>query len=174
MTRLIRHRPGWLLLLALILLALPLAAVAANLGKWNAPNSTTFLSTELNSLANNTHTAGGSNALTNQTSLAIYGDCELFFKLNGTQTPSPGADATVWIQAAYDGTNYAHTTAQTSNQILTVFALDSSLSEQRVIARNLVFPPLLFRLALANHSGSTMNGGGSTLACSLYHVNTNG
>ena len=166
---------GLVLLLGAILL-LPLIVLAADLGKWNAPTSQTLLSTELNSLANNTHSDSGQ-TLTNDISLAIYGDCEVYYQANAA--PNTGGSVQVWLRTAYDGSNYAHVTAESSAQVLFVAGLSSnlatpSLAEQRVVVRNLVFPPMRFRLNLANHSGVTMKSSGSTVRCALYHVNTNG
>ena len=164
---------GLVLLLGAILL-LPLIVLAADLGKWNAPTSQTLLSTELNSLANNTHSDSGQ-TLTNDISLAIYGDCEVYYQANAA--PNTGGSVSVWLRAAYDGTNYAHVYAETTSQVLFIAALASNptgVAEQRVVVRNIVFPPMRFRLNLANHSGVTMKSSGSTVRCALYHVNTNG
>ena len=164
-----------LLLIGLVLL-MPFVAFAANLGKWNAPNSQTLLSTELNGLANNTHSDSGQ-VVTNDVSLAIYGDCEVYFQANAA--PNTGGSVQVWLRAAYDGSNYAHASSETSTQVLFIAGLASNIAtpstaEQRIVVRNLVFPPLPFRLNLANHSGVTMKTSGSTVRCQLYHVNTNG
>ena len=155
-------------------LLLPLVALAQNLGKWNAPTSQILLSTELNDLANNTHSDSGQ-VLTNDISLAIYGDCEVYYQANAA--PNTGGSVAVWLRAAYDGTNYAHVYTESSSQTLFIAGLASSptgVTEQRVVVRNLVFPPMRFRLNLANHSGVTMKSSGSTVRCALYHVNTNG
>ena len=165
-----------LLLLTGLILVVPLVVFAQNLGKWSAPTSQTLLSTELNSLANNAHSDSGQ-VLTNQTSLAIYGDCEVYFQANAA--PNTGGSVQVWLRAAYADSNFAHVTSESSTQTLFIAGLSSniatpSLAEQRVVVRNLVFPPLPFRLNLANHSGVTMKSSGSTVRCQFYHVNTNG
>jgi len=164
------------LLLGLIFLAVPLVTFAQNLGKWNAPTSQILLSTELDSLGNNAHSASGQ-VLTNDVSLAIYGDCEVYFQANAG--PNTSGSVQVWLRVAYDGSNYAHVSAETTSSILFVAGLASNIAtpspaEQRVVVRNLVFPPMRFQLNLANHSGVTMKSSGSTVSCQLYHVNTNG
>lgn len=147
----------------------------ANIGKWNAPSATsTILSTELNSLGNNTMTAA-SPAIANQTNLDIYVDIEVNL---ASLSPSAGAYVSLYILEAVDGTNYPAQsdadTRLTSTQLLCVVPIGTTAATaQRVAVRNVVIPPGSFKIKLDNQTGVALNATGNTVKWNAYDVNGN-
>lgn len=132
--------------------------------EWVAPAAiATALDTVLNSLANATFSSASS-TITNETGspgLYPYIDLELVL---GSLSPSTGAYVDIWLYPTLDASNFADASKplQTS-ALLYTFQLDTASSTaQRVIARNLIIPPLDFKLAIRNQSGVQLSGIGAT------------
>ncbi len=148
----------------------------ANVGKWNTPTSiASILTTELNSLGNNTMCSASAD-YDNSTNLNIYADIELVL---ASLSPSAGAYVAVYILEAPDNSNYpAQSDADlrlTTTQLLCIIPIGTTASTaQRVTVRNLVLPPSHFKLKLDNQTGVSLNASGNTLKLLAYNINGNG
>ncbi|MGE3620741.1 MAG: hypothetical protein AB7L84_09790 [Acidimicrobiia bacterium] len=127
----------------------------------------TALSTELNSLANNSLTAASS-AIDNTSALELFADLELVVAAQGSAR-SAGAVVDVYIVPSVDGTNYADLEATCSEPIAT-FALDAATTARRLAARDIPIPPGLFKLAVRNRTGQSFASSGSTLKYRTHSV----
>ena len=147
----------------------------ANIAKWNAPSATvSALTTELNSLANNTLSAQSA-AIANQTNLDIYVDIELVL---ASLSPTAGAFCALYVAEAIDGTNYPNPSGADqrlqTTALLAVFGLSTTAATaQRVVVRNVVIPPATFKLALDNQAGVGLGASGNSVTLLAYDVNLN-
>lgn len=148
----------------------------ASIGKWNAPSSAvTVLSTELNSLGNNSMSAASS-AVANQVNLDMYVDVEVNL---GTLSPSVNAYVALYIAEAVDGSNYPTQSAAdmrlTSTHALAIIPVGTTASTpQRVVSRNIVIPPASFKIYFDNQTGAALNASGNTVKFLPYDTNLNG
>ena len=147
----------------------------ANIAKWNAPSAVvTVLSTELNSLANNTLSAASA-AIANQTNRDLYCDLELVL---GALSPGTTPYVTIYILEAIDGTNYPPATAALRNQpaqVLCTIPVDTTAATaQRIAVRNLLLPPGTFERVLDNQTGVALAASGTTVKIQAYDLNLNG
>lgn len=146
----------------------------ASIGKWNAPSSpVSLLTTDLNSLANNTLSAASA-AVNNDTDLNIYADFELVL---ASLSPTAGAYVSIYILEAIDGTNYPEATAlrlKTTQLLLTIPLDTTATTAQRIAARNITLPPGKFKIVLDNQAGVALGASGNTLKMLPYNVNLNG
>jgi hypothetical protein len=148
----------------------------ANIGKWNAPSATaSILTTELNALTSATMSALSS-AVANQTNLDIYVDIEVNLS---SLSPTAGAYVALYIFEAVDGTNYPAQsdadTRLTSTQLLCVLPIGTTATTaQRVVARNVVIPPGIFKIKLDNQTGVNLGATLNTVKFNAYDVNLNG
>lgn len=147
----------------------------ANIGKWNTPSAiSTVLTTELNSLSNNTMTAASS-AINNTSNLDIYVDIEVVL---AALSPSAGAFVAIYILEAVDSSNYpAQSDADlrlTSTQLLVSIPVGTTGSTaQRVVVRNVVIPPGLFKIKLDNQTGVSLAASANTVKFSAYDIQGN-
>jgi hypothetical protein len=121
----------------------------------------TALSTDLNSLANNTNSAVSA-AIDNSSLLDLFIDLELVVATQGGARTT-GAYFSVYASVALDGTNYsdAH---ETTAQWLCDFPMDAATTARRVFRANIDISPLAtFKLFLRNGSGQAMAASGNTL-----------
>lgn len=148
----------------------------ANIGKWNAPSATvSVLTTELNSLANNTMSAASS-AIANQTNLDIYVDIEVSL---ASLSPGAGSYVALYIALAVDGTNYPAPSGAdmrlSSTQLLCVIPTGvAAATAQRIAVRNVVIPPGTFKIYLDNQTTVSLGASGSTVKFNAYNANLNG
>lgn len=146
----------------------------ASIGKWNAPSAAvSVLTTELNSLGNNTLSAASS-AVDNRANLDVYADVELVL---GSLSPTAGAYVALYILEALDDTNYAEATnlRLKTSQLLCVIGLDTTAATaQRIAVRNLILPPSKFKIVLDNQSGVSLAASGNTVKMIPYNINQNG
>lgn len=130
-----------------------------------APAGTQVLSTELNSLANNTITAASA-AYDNSANLDVYAWFELnvTFGTNPSDTP-PMVD--LYMARSLDGTNYesAPVTGGAGQQHMFVgsFQVLANTSAQRVTLGPVLLPPCAVKFYLDNQTGQTMAASGNTL-----------
>jgi hypothetical protein len=121
---------------------------------------TTVLSTELNSLTNNS-LCSASSAFDNSTNLAIWADFELVLAAQGVAR-SAGATCTLFMSAAPDGTNYTDATVE--GEIAAVFAFDAATTARRHFRRGFELPPLAtIKFYLVNSTGQTLAASGNTV-----------
>ena len=148
----------------------------ANIGKWNAYRGiVSVLTTELNSLANNTISAVSA-AIDNSTNLDIYADFELVL---ASLSPTAGAHIDVYIALALDGTNYPADAAATmrlqTTQLLFSLGIGTTASTaQRLDIRQVVIPPGTFKIYLDNQAGVSFGATLNTLKMNAYNLNLNG
>jgi hypothetical protein len=148
----------------------------ASIGKWNAATAvSSVLTTELNSLGNNTASAASA-AIANQTNLDLYADFVLHL---ASLSPAAGAYVAVYILEALDDSTYpapsdADLRLMTS-QLLFVMQIGTTASTAfDAVARNVLLPPHSFKIKLDNQTGVALNASGNTLKISQYNVNENG
>ena len=147
----------------------------ANIGKWgNVGASATLLTTQLNSLSNNTMSTSGT-VVNNGTNLDMFCDLRLFLP---ALSPGTGSYMNVYILPSFDGSTYPSAAAALRLQpsmVMATFQLDTSASTpQTVYARNVVIPPVSFSTCLDNQSGVTLSAAGNTLHLITYDYNLNG
>lgn len=146
----------------------------ASIGKWNTPSSVvSLLTTELNSLGNNT-LSSASAAVNNDANLDMYADLELVL---ASLSPTAGAYVAVYLLEAIDGTNYPEATnlRLKTSQLLLAIPLDTTAATaQRIAARNVLLPPGKFKVVLDNQSGVSLAASGNTLKMLPYNVQLNG
>lgn len=149
----------------------------ANIAKWvlAVAGIQNPLSTELNSLANNTMTVA-SGVISNDTALDMEVDLEINL---GSLSPGTGATVVLYILEAIDGSNYpAQSDADlrlTTSQILAVIPIGTAGSTaQRVPVRNVLIPPGKFKIKLDNQTGATLAASGNTVKYISYDTNLNG
>lgn len=149
----------------------------ANIAKWflSLVGIQTALSTELNSLANNTMTAA-SGVISNDSNLDMYIDIEVVL---AALSPATGAFVAIYILEAIDGSNYpAQSDADlrlTTSQVLGMIPIGTTASTaQRVPLRDVVIPPGKFKIKLDNQTGATLAASGNTVKYIMYDTNLNG
>ncbi len=135
---------------------------------WQTPAAiVTYLSTELNALANAARVVGA--AIDNRTTRYKYMMLEHYV---GAQTArSAGAYVSVYLLASVDATNYPYgaTNRQPSpDNLVKCFALDAAVTASYSIAPCILIPPLLFILIIENNTGQAYTATGNTVKYRLY------
>ena len=135
--------------------------------KWVAPEAlTSYLTTELNSLADSTSDTTGFSAvgaeIANETDLYQYISLELVIAAQGAAR-SAGGFVAVYINYAADGTTYDDTSNKAFTELLGVFGLDAAVTARRLTKTNLPIPPLDFKLLVLNDTGQALAATGNTL-----------
>jgi hypothetical protein len=128
----------------------------------------TALSTDLNSLANNTASAASA-AIDNTTALELYADWELV--LDTTSSRTAGCVVSLYITVALDGTNYSDTSSS-SAELLGVFTLATGTGASRVVIRDTPIPPGLFKVFVVNSSTQALNATGNTVKYRTHSIKT--
>lgn len=137
-----------------------------NVINWEAANSTpsTVLSTELNSLADNTITAVGTE-VDNSTNLDKYGWLEINVTF-GTAPSDTNPFLAIGMVSAPDGTNYesSFVTGFTDQKNpLLIVPVRKVTSAQRLIAGPFKLPPHKIKFQLDNQTGQAFPASGSTV-----------
>lgn len=128
--------------------------------KWLAPEAiATALTTELNSLANGSQSAASA-AIPNETDLYQYIDLELVL---ASLTPTGTPYCAVYLVASLDGTNYEDLTTSATHALLATFPMSTAVAAKRIVVKNLLLPPLGFKLAVQNQAGPALAASGNTL-----------
>ncbi len=148
----------------------------ASIAKWNTPSSVvSLLTTELNSLGDNTASAASS-AVANQTNLDVYAD--IWLHLASLSPASPNY-VNVYILEAIDGSTYPSATGSVlrnqPSQLLCSFLLDTAATTaQDVVVRGVQLPPGSFKVVLDNHAGVSLAASLNPLKMITYNVDLNG
>lgn len=136
--------------------------------QWTTPASIeTVLSTELNSLAS---AAGAvSDVLTSDRKL--YGDLELVVTF-GT-APTDGSLVEVYVATRQDGTNFEDYATGASGYgpragFVGGFPVRNVTTGQRIHLRQVVLPPVDFRIYVLNRTGQSMAASGNTVKLRRY------
>jgi hypothetical protein len=130
---------------------------------------TTVLSTELNSLASGSATAA-STAFDNTTNKHLFADIELNLAAQGANRTA-GANISVYMVHATDGTNYGDVNATTA-QLVAYFPLDLTTTARRATVTDVAIPPLLVKFFAVNNTGQALAASGSTIKVGTRYVVT--
>lgn len=135
--------------------------------KWVAPEAiATALTTELNSLANQTSDTTGFTALSseidNETDLFQYIDLELVLATQSSAR-SAGGTVEIWLIANVSGTYPADSVASLVSNFLRSFVFDATTTARRLTLKNMPLPALKFKLQARNNTGFALAASGNTL-----------
>lgn len=139
--------------------------------KWEAPASIqTYLSTELNSLAD------GANKLGAKIDNVADGENELFMVLElylATQgsARSAGATVDVYVLPSVDDTNFCYGSDSVdppASAYVGSFPLDAATTARYATLHNIPLPPLDFKILVINETGQAFAASGNTLKYRLY------
>lgn len=138
----------------------------ANAIKWTTPASiVSVLTTELNSLANNTLSALGS-IYDNATNKNRFVDVELVL---ASLTPTAGGYIALYAALAVDGSNYGDAKREMMQHLVGIFNLDTAAASKRSSLRNVMLPPTLVKFYLDNQAGVALAASGSTIKVISYN-----
>ena len=131
--------------------------------KWDTPEAiTSYLTTQLDGLANATFSASGVE-IDNLTDRYLYINLELVLAAQAVARSS-GAYVEVWMERKLDGTNYEdRANAAFTQALLATFQLDASTTARRLVLTNVVIPPVPFKLYVRNQTGQAFASSGNTL-----------
>lgn len=127
------------------------------------------LTTELNSLASGS-ASSASSALDNSSALDLFADLTLTVAAQGSAR-SAGANVSVYMTQALDGTNYDDTLAATA-EVVAVFSLDAATTARQASRRDVPVPPGLFKLFAVNNTGQALAASGNILEIRYHSVET--
>ena len=138
-------------------------------GSYNV-GRTTWLSTELNSLANSSaNVLSTLGAAFQNTSAWIYYDVE--FLAGGTLTPAAGAFIEVWHLRSLDGTNYEDGSATVAPGRLadaTIAVRAGTTITPRAGANRGVLPPATYKPIARNQTGVSLPASGNVISFAAY------
>jgi len=141
----------------------------ANAINWeSSPSLTSYLTTELNSLADGANKIGA--AIDNSSGLDRWMDVELYINTQGSARDS-GAYVAVYLIPAPDGTNYVYggdSTDPPANTWVANLALDAATTARYIAAQMIPVPPGLFKLLFINETGQALASSGNTAGYRLY------
>jgi hypothetical protein len=130
-------------------------------------SAATALSSELNSLANNTMSAASA-AIDNTSTLNLFIDVELVIAAQGGAR-SAGGSCVLFMTTSLDGTNFDDLHVDVSD-VVAVFPLDAATTARRRTVRDVPVPPAQFRLGLRNQTGQAFAASGSTVRFRFHNI----
>ena len=131
---------------------------------WSVPVITTVLTTELNSLANNTVSALGP-VYDNAAAKDVYVDIELHL---ASLTPTAGGYIALYAALAVDGSTYGDAKRESMEQLVGIFQLDTAAAVKHRSLKNVMLPPALMKFYLDNQSGVALAASGNTVKINAY------
>lgn len=142
----------------------------ANAIKWEGAwtSRSTVLTTEMNSLANGSRTAAGTE-IDNSTNLDQYCCLEIYL---ASLTPTSGGYLQVHLVSAPGGTNYSEGDGSTdpgNDRLVAVLPLRAATGTVRKVTGLIPIPPAKIKFLLTNNSGAALASSGNTVT--MYTVN---
>lgn len=132
-------------------------------------SAASLLTTDLNSLANNTNSAASS-ALDNTSNLDLFIDVEVVIAAQGSAR-SNGAYVALYMTQALDGTNYGDTNEITA-KLVCVFPLDAVTTARRATFQDIPIPPGLVKFFLRNATGQALASSGNSVNYRAHSIET--
>lgn len=133
------------------------------------PALTSYLTTELNSLANDGNKLGA--AINNSVGLDMYMDVELNLATQGSAR-SAGAFVAIYLIPSLDGgTNYCYGADDLdppANTLVVTLPLDAAVTARYVTATGILVPPGHFKLLVENKTGQAFKADSNVLQYRLY------
>ncbi|HUR53505.1 MAG TPA: hypothetical protein VMZ71_05220 [Gemmataceae bacterium] len=129
--------------------------------KWSAMTSrANLLTTELNALAENAYSAGGT-VLDNGTNLDRFMIAELTVDFVAATDDRAAID--LYMIPAPDGTNYADATEPSAYHFCGSFMVDNTAAAQRLVTAPFQLPPCKVKFVIHNRSGEAFPATGSVM-----------
>jgi hypothetical protein len=124
-----------------------------------------YLTTDLNALANNGSVVGGTITATKDLYIAL----ELYVHTQASAR-SAGGHVLIYLLPTVDGTNFSYgaNALEDAGSLLCAFNLDAAVTARYVVRKNLPLPPFDFKLQVTNKTGQALAATGSTLKYRLY------
>lgn len=142
----------------------------ANEVNWsNYPSATTYLTTELNSLANGANVLGA--AIDNTANGDRWMDIELTVATQGSARSS-GAYVAIYLLSSTDGTNYTYGDASTdppASAWVGNIPLDAVVTARISSLIHLLVPAGKFKILVMNETGQAFASSGNTVKYALYN-----
>lgn len=135
------------------------------------PSLTSYLTTELNSLANAANKLGA--AIDNSTGLDTHMDVQISIAAQGSARDNSAHIAIYLIPSADGGTTYAYggdSLNPGSNTLVSVVPFDASTSARVQLGTLISVPPGHFKLLLQNNTGQALAASGNTASYRLYSL----
>ncbi len=136
----------------------------------SSPALTGYLTTGLNSLANDGQVLGAE--IDNSTALDTFCDVEFNVATQGSAR-SAGAYIAVFLIPTPDGTNYWYGDGSTdppANRLIATLPLDAAVTARRTGAQMLTIPPGKYKLLFENKTGQALAASGNTAGYRNYSL----
>lgn len=127
------------------------------------------LTTDLNSLGSGS-TSAASSALDNTSNLDLFADLTLTVATQGSAR-SAGANVSVYMVMALDGTNYDDVQSSTA-ELVAVFTLDAATTARQLTRRDIPIPPGLYKYFVVNNTGQAFAASGNILEHRMHSIET--
>lgn len=136
----------------------------------SSPSLTSYLTTELNSLANDGNKLGAE--IDNSAGLKTFMDVEVNLAAQGSAR-SVGATVAIFLILAPDGTNYwfgDDSLDANADKLIATVGFDAATNARRNGRQMLVVPPGKFKLLVENKTGQALAASGNTVSYRLYSL----
>lgn len=144
--------------------------MANNAINWESnPSLTSYLTTELNSLADAANKLGA--AIDNSAGLDMYADVEISLAAQGSARSAGAYVAVYLIPSADGGTTYAYggdSLDPGANHLVATVPFDAATTARDQLATMIPVPPGHFKLLIQNQTGQALAASGSTVQYRLY------
>ena len=144
--------------------------MANNAINWESnPSLTSYLTTELNSLANGGNKLGA--AIDNSAGLDMYMDVEINIAEQGSARSAGAYVAVYLVPSADGGTNYAYgadALTPGANHLVATVPFDAAVTARIQLATMMPAPPGHFKLLVQNATGQALAASANTFSYRLY------